>query len=116
MVVGGACVRGCGGGMHGCRGVCMVVEHVHGCVGGVRWIQRDTVNERAVRILLECILLIFLSFVSTSLNSLSNLLSFLHSSHRLFLFSLVLLIMSIRQRIKCRIKLPSRRKLQVGHG
>ena len=34
-----------GGGMHGCPGE-----------GGVRRIRRDTVNERAVRILLECIL------------------------------------------------------------
>ena len=51
VVVGG--VHGCGGGMHGCgRGGGM-----HGCRGlhgcGIR---RDTVNERAVRILLECIL------------------------------------------------------------
>ena len=65
---GGACVAG---GMHG-RGVCMAGE---ACVGGravhggeecmsrdmhamhAPWqILRDTVNERAVRILLECIL------------------------------------------------------------
>ena len=68
------CVCGCGvfvvvGGMHGCReaymvggrghawlwGACMVVG-VHGCRGGVHRIQRDTVNEQAVRILLVCIL------------------------------------------------------------
>ena len=67
----GACVVV--GGMHGCRGVCMVVGGMHGCrgmhgggghvwwqVGGVRGIQRDTVNERAVRILLECILVLSL--------------------------------------------------------
>ena len=73
MVVGG--MRGCEGhawlpgGMHGCRGVCMVAGGMHGCRGDVhgwgvcmvargrmRRIRRDTVNERAVRILLECIL------------------------------------------------------------
>ena len=59
MVLGG--VHGCGGcawlqgacmvegGMHGCGEVCVVAG------GGVRGIRRDTVNERAVRILLECI-------------------------------------------------------------
>ena len=36
------------GGMHGCRGACVVAGG-----GGVRGIRRDTVNERAVRILLE---------------------------------------------------------------
>ena len=75
------------GGMHGCRGVCMVVGGhawlpgghawllggVHGrghawLLGGCAWlqggmhrIQRDTVNERAVRILLECILVLKVS-------------------------------------------------------
>ena len=65
MVAGGACVvargvwgcvvaggcawlrggmRGCRGGMHGCQGVCRI--------------RRDTVNKRAVGILLECILVI----------------------------------------------------------
>ena len=54
--------------MRGCRGACMVEG---GCVvagghawlpgacmvaGGMHRIQRDTVNERTVRILLECIL------------------------------------------------------------
>ena len=40
----------------------MVVRGVHGCggcawcPGGMRGVRRDTVNERAVRILLECIL------------------------------------------------------------
>ena len=37
------------GGMRGCRGACVVV-------GGVHRILRDTVNERVVRTLLECIL------------------------------------------------------------
>ena len=75
MVVGGACVVV--GGMCGCRGACVVaggawlwgaclVVGVCGCrgvcvvaggVGGCR-IRQDTVNERAVRILLECILVI----------------------------------------------------------
>ena len=56
------------GGMCGCQGVCMVVGGGCGghawlqgaCVvaggGGVHGIRRDTINERAVRILLECIL------------------------------------------------------------
>ena len=70
------------GGMHGCQGECMVMGGVvaggggmcgcggHAWLGGVllwggrEWLQRggmrrirqDTVNERAVRILLECIL------------------------------------------------------------
>ena len=62
MVSGG--VHGCqgacmvAGGVHGCLGVCMVAGGLGGCVvaGGVHRIRRDTVNERAVRILLECIL------------------------------------------------------------
>ena len=77
----GACVvaGGCGwllGGMHGCWGACMVAgghawwgacmvvggmhgcEGMCGCQGGMCGIRRDTVNERAVRILLECILVI----------------------------------------------------------
>ena len=62
----GACVVAPGGGMHGCsRGVCMVAPG-----GGGVWLLRvgghasdttrygDTINERAVRILLECILVI----------------------------------------------------------
>ena len=65
------------GGVHGCRGACEVAGGMHGCRGGVSvvagvcvWLwgacvvvgggmcgtRRDTVNERAVRILLECIL------------------------------------------------------------
>ena len=47
------------GGMHGrgWRGVCMAGEGcMHGGGGRVWQILRDTVNERAVRILLECIL------------------------------------------------------------
>ena len=53
------------GGMHGCWGTCVVAGGhawlpggMHGCQGGMRRIRRDTVNERAVRILLECILVI----------------------------------------------------------
>ena len=57
-------MHGCsqGGGMHGCsRGVCMVAPggHVWLLPGGRAWDTTrygDTVNERAVRILLECIL------------------------------------------------------------
>ena len=89
-------MRGCRGGVHGCRGVCMVVEKGHawlwgacmvaggharlwGCMvagghtwlqGGVRGIRRDTVNERAVRILLECILVV--TSLPLSLYSISN--------------------------------------------
>ena len=44
-------------------GVCMAAGGhawlpggMHGCRGGMRRIRQDTVNERAVRILLECIL------------------------------------------------------------
>ena len=61
-------MHGCGG--CGCRGLgaCVVVGGMHAwgvfCCGGCEWLQRggmrrirqDTVNERAVRILLECIL------------------------------------------------------------
>ena len=77
------CMHGCWGDMHSCQGACMVAgEHVwlpggmcscwgfawllggmHSCQGacvvaggGVHGIQRDMVNEPAVRILLECIL------------------------------------------------------------
>ena len=50
MVAGGG-VHGCWGGVHGCWGGCVVAGE-----GGVHRIRRDTVNERAVRILLECIL------------------------------------------------------------
>ena len=53
MVAGTACVVAGGhawlwGSVHGCRG--------HAWLLGVCWIRRDTVNEWAVRILLECIL------------------------------------------------------------
>ena len=72
VVVGG--MRGCGGcawlqgGVHDCgghawlQGACMVVGGMRGggWEGIVRGIQRDTVNERAVRILLECILVLSL--------------------------------------------------------
>ena len=63
-LLGGMC--GCQGalpgGMHAGRGACVVVGGVHGCRGhawlwgGGGQLQRDTVNERTVRILLECIL------------------------------------------------------------
>ena len=67
---GGACIVDLGG-MHGCSGGACVVApggacvvapggHVHGCSGGGHaWVMTrygDTINERAVRILLECIL------------------------------------------------------------
>ena len=57
-------MRGCWGhvwlqrdGVHGCRGCAWLPQ---GCVvvGGVHRIRRDTVNERVVRILLECILVL----------------------------------------------------------
>ena len=62
----GVGVRGCSQGGHGCSGgrvifaggACMVFPGGHAWFlpGGVHRIRRDTVNERAVRILLECIL------------------------------------------------------------
>ena len=63
----GACMvaegmHSCGGhvwlpeGVCGCQGACMVVGGMHGCRGGIRRARLYTVNERAVRILLECIL------------------------------------------------------------
>ena len=75
MVAGGH-VHGCSGGMHGCPGgACVValggvhgcsggVMHgcsggMHGCSGGCAWDTTrygDTINERAVCILLECML------------------------------------------------------------
>ena len=69
MVVGDAWLLG---GVHGCWGACVVAE-----VGGVRRIRQDTVNERAVRILLECILVrrLFLSyFIKTSPFGINSLL------------------------------------------
>ena len=60
----GACVVGvCVAGGHAWSGACMAGGV---CGGGHAWqILRDTVNERAVRILLECILglLLFLHFM-----------------------------------------------------
>ena len=59
---GGACmVGGCAwlkeGGVHGCGGgACVAVGGMRGGGGGMHGIRRDTVNERPVRILLECIL------------------------------------------------------------
>ena len=83
MVVGGCVVVGgmCGGrghvwwqgacmivgGMHCCGGACVVVGVACMVVGGMRGIRRDTVNERAVRILLECILVIYIFYISTSI-------------------------------------------------
>ena len=65
MVAQGACMVALGG-MHGCSGgACMVfLGGMHGffwgtCMffpGGIHRIQRDMVNERAVCILLQCIL------------------------------------------------------------
>ena len=67
IVVAGVCVSAGGctwlwgayvfvGGMHGGRGACMVAAGHAWWQGGMRGIRRDTVNEQAVRILLECIL------------------------------------------------------------
>ena len=66
MVVGGhAWLQGTcmvvGGCMCGCSGGCVVVGEHAWLWGGVYRIRRDTVNERAVRILLECIL-VWLNF------------------------------------------------------
>ena len=46
------------GGMRGCWGVCLVARGHVWLAGGMRRIRRDTVNKRAVRILLECILVL----------------------------------------------------------
>ena len=58
------------GGVHGSGGHAWLPGGIHGCwghawlpVGGMHRILRDTVNERAVRILLECIL-VSLMFVA----------------------------------------------------
>ena len=65
------------GGVCGCQGACMVAGGA--CVvaggGGVRRIWRDTVNERAVRILLECILVLCFSwhFKNKKKTSVNNL-------------------------------------------
>ena len=66
LLPGGMC--GCQGGMHGCQeghawlpGACMVAGGMHGCGGGMQGCQggsRIRRDERAVRILLECILVI----------------------------------------------------------
>ena len=56
---GGACMVAGGvwlGGVHGCWGACMVARGHAWLPGGMHRIRQDTVNERAVRILLECIL------------------------------------------------------------
>ena len=45
-------VRGCQGGMHGWGGCVWLLGGMHGC-RGVHRIRQDTVNEWAVRILLE---------------------------------------------------------------
>ena len=54
-VVAGGCVW-LQGGMHGCQGACMFAGGVHDYREGMCRARRDTFNERAVRILLECIL------------------------------------------------------------
>ena len=58
---GGMCGRGAcmAGGVHG-RGVCAWQGGVHATHAPPVDTQQDTVNERAVRILLECILVLFL--------------------------------------------------------
>ena len=59
MVAGGGCVVAPRGGMHSCSGGmrgCSGGGGVHGCSQGDMMRYGDTVNERAVRILLECIL------------------------------------------------------------
>ena len=71
QVAGGMCS---GGGMHVGRGACVVAGGMCGCrghacwgacvvAGGMHGIRRDTVNEQAVCILLECILVIILFIV-----------------------------------------------------
>ena len=52
---GGACVVA-GGACMVAGGACVAAGGMHGCRGGVSRLRRDTVNEREVRILLECIL------------------------------------------------------------
>ena len=51
MVAGGMAVGG--------WGACMVARGQAWCWGGMRGIRQNTVNERAVRILLECILVAY---------------------------------------------------------
>ena len=53
---GGGGMHGGGGGICGCGGCAWLEGGINGCGGGMHGIRRDTVNERAVRILLECIL------------------------------------------------------------
>ena len=73
MVMGGVC---------GCQGVCMVTRGMRGCWRcawlwrGVHRIRRDTVNERAVRILLECILYLIISVLYAITHAVMQLLSF----------------------------------------
>ena len=76
----GVCVCGCLGGAWLLGGCMVALGGMHGCLGGCAWLlwggacvvalrghawdtmrYGDTVNERAVRILLECILVIFLT-------------------------------------------------------
>ena len=81
MVAGGACMVARGHacmvatGVHGCwgEGACVVAGGVcvvargHAWLWGVHRIRRDTVNERAVRILLECILVLFCAYLSNKI-------------------------------------------------
>ena len=59
VVAVGACVVA--GGHAWLWGVCVVVGGMHGGRGDMGWIRRNTVNERAVGILLECILVFLIS-------------------------------------------------------
>ena len=56
VVARGACVVA--GGVCGCWGACMIAGGACMVAGGVHRIRQDTVNEWAVRILLECILVL----------------------------------------------------------
>ena len=73
----GGCAWLLPGGMHGCSGVCVVAPGGHAWLlwgGGCAWDMtryRDTVNEQAVRILLECILVLkseWINFHETPVN------------------------------------------------
>ena len=130
---GGACMVGGHawllGGMHGCQGVHGCRGHVWlpgGCAwlpGGMRGIRRDTVNERAVRILLECILVlnkvlclsyIFLSAVKeritdnfTNLGTNGKIRQQIFFVTKEFIFTLLVLCIKAHalQRYQCDIKM-----------
>ena len=82
------------GGVHGCSwGACMVaLGGMHGCSGGHAWLlpgggawdtmrYGDTINERAVRILLECIL-VFYSKLDLSVSTTSDCPQHLSCTHK----------------------------------